>query len=288
MNAALGALLGALVVVGLILLVWGLRPSPVRPRRHGPSIIDRLRARLRTAGVRARALLVGIVLGVVLTSISGLPVLMILIPAFALTLPSLFTKPPVQVKIAQAEALETWIRGLSGVLVAGIGLEEAIRTSLPSTPAPIRAEVARLVARLQAQQPIETALRSWADEMDSQISDLVAAALIMGARTRRGGLAKALEDLSAAVADQTRMLHTVEAERSGPRTTARIVMGIMIAMFTLVMANPQMSAPYATPLGQLVLLAIGLGYIGLLRWIKSIVEGKPKSRFLTSSPVGAP
>ena len=96
--------------------------------------------------------------------------------------------------------MEEWTRSLSGVLTVGIGLEQALVATLRSTPAPINAEVSRLVARLRARWDTETALRAFADELDDATGDLIAANLILGARRRGAGLASVLEGLAESVA----------------------------------------------------------------------------------------
>ncbi len=81
-------------------------------------------------------------------------------------LPLLLTPVGASERIERLEALEEWTRSLAGVLTVGVGLEQALVTTLRSTPAPISAEVHRLVARLRARWVTEDALRAFADELD--------------------------------------------------------------------------------------------------------------------------
>lgn len=282
MNATIGALLGLAVAGGVTLLTFGLQPQAerVKPDR----IKVPLAHRLRTTSAEVRNALLGGAVGLVFAVIIGMPALVIVCAALGLTAPPLFGKPPTTKALERTEAVETWVRGLTGMLHGGIGIEDAIRTSLPSTPAAIRPEVARLVARLRAQQPVETALRNWADEMDNRVSDLVASALIMGADTRRGGLSQALEDLSASVSQQTRTLQRIEADRAGTRSATRIIAGISVGMFTFIILSP-IGAPYRDLLGQLVLIVFAAAYAGILRWMHVLSQGKTRPRFL-STPRG--
>lgn len=282
MNATMGALLGLAMAGGLVLLVLGLRR---RPEQITPDRVEiPLGQRIRSARGEVRNATIGGVIGVLAAIGTGMPALIPICAALGVTAPPLFGKPPTSRGLARAEAVETWVRGLTGMMTGGNGIEDAIRTSLPSTPAPIRPEVARLVARLHAQQPIETALRLWAEEMGDRIADLVASALIMGAGTRRGGVSQALEDLAASVSEQTRTMQRIEAERAGTRSATRIITGLSVAMFAFIVLGP-MGDPYRDLLGQLVLLILGLMFAGVLRWMAMLSQGKKRPRFLTSEPI---
>lgn len=279
MTAMLGALLGLAVVGGLVMLVLGLqrRPEAIKPDRVEISIGQRI----RSARSDVRNALIGALVGLVFAILIGMPALVVVCAALGLTAPPLFVKPPSAKVIERAEAVETWVRGLTGLLTGGTGIEDAVMTSLPSTPPAIRPEVARLVARLRAQQPVETALRNWADEMDDRISDLVASALIMGADTRRGGLSQALEDLSASVSQQTRTMQRIEADRAGTRSATRIIAGLSVAVFAFIILSP-IGAPYRDIVGQLVLVGFGGIYAAILRWMYVLSQGKARPRFLST------
>lgn len=279
MTALIGALLGLAVVGGVILLVVGLQRTPtlIRPDRVQTSVLQRIQG--ARAGVRNAA--VGGGIGVLIAIATGMPALVPICAALGYTAPPLFGKPSTARGLARAEAIEMWVRGLTGMMTGGIGIEDAIRTSLPSTPTAIRPEVARLVGRLHAQVPIEPALRLWADEMDDRVADLVAAALIMGAGTRRGGVSQALEDLASSVAEQTRTMQRIEADRAGTRTAARFITGLSVAMFAVIVIGP-MGEAYRDPLGQLILLVLGALYALVLRWMTTLSAGKPRPRFLST------
>lgn len=200
MRATLGVILGALLAAGLLLLVLALRPQPA-PDLGAPAPTGQVSTRVRRSvnlrgawataqrRTRVRDVVLGAGIGAVLATATGIVVLVPVGAALGVSGPPLFRRPPGARALERAQALEVWTRALAGMLAVGVGLEESIRSSLPSTPAPIRPEIARLVGRLQAQQPTQTALGLWAQEMDERTADLVAAALIMGASTRRGGVA---------------------------------------------------------------------------------------------------
>ena len=285
----LGLLLGLVFAFGVIVFAMSFLPAEersrpaLRPQRQ-EGLMKRLALtgpeaprRIRNLAIRA---VLGVVLGVVTRSVIWLPIMVV----GAYLLPELLRGGRSANTAARSEALETWTRSLSGVLITGVGLEEAVRSSLASTPPQIKPEMGRLVARLEAGQPIEPAVRLWADEMNDATADLVAGALIMGSRTRKGGLSRALAELADAVADQTRVIQQIEAERAGPRTTVQWVTIISLGLLGFVVLNPSFGAEYRTPLGQVVLAVIAAAYLGVLWWMKKISDGKPRPRFLVSDP----
>ena len=152
MSPLIPSLAGGLIVAGILGIVVGLRPTAVPPRekapartpplRHARSHPDaaprRSRARPRRLGDHGMGPRAGHRAG------------------GCHRLPALLSAPPAATQIARLEAMEEWTRSLSGVLTVGIGLEQALVATLRSTPAPINAEVTRLVARLRARWDTET------------------------------------------------------------------------------------------------------------------------------------
>jgi len=268
---------GAMVVAGLIGVVVGLMPQPVRaaaPRRRG------LRRRV-VVSRRTGALLVGgAVVGVVTALLTGWLLAVVLVPVAAAGLPVLLSASGAQQRIQRLEAVEEWVRSLSGVLTAGVGLEQALIATLRSAPEPIRPEVARLVARLRARWSTEAALRALADELDDATGDLIVANLILGARRRGAGLASVLESLAESVAADVRARRQIEADRAKPRTTARWVTIITVVVLVALGLTGEYVAPYRTGLGQLVLAVLLAGYAGVLVWMRQMAAGKPLPRFI--------
>ena len=268
---------GAMVVAGLIGVVVGLVPQPVRaaaPRRRG------LRRRV-VVSRRTGALLVGgAVVGVVTALLTGWLLAVVLVPVAAAGLPVLLSASGAQQRIQRLEAVEEWVRSLSGVLTAGVGLEQALIATLRSAPEPIRPEVSRLVARLRSRWSTEAALRALADELDDATGDLIVANLILGARRRGAGLASVLESLAESVAADVRARRQIEADRAKPRTTARWVTIITVVVLVALGLTGEYVAPYRTGLGQLVLAVLLAVYAGVLVWMRQMAAGKPLPRFI--------
>lgn len=285
MTPLIPALGGALLVAGLLGVMLGARRMPVQPpdaRRQG-SASSRFGA-LAKMSTRTKALAAaGLVAGIVIALVTGWAVAIVLAPLAIVGLPTLLSAPPSATKINRLEALEEWTRALSGVLTVGVGLEEALRTTLRSTPEPIRPEVTTLVARLRARVSTEEALRAFADDLNDPTGDLVASYLILGARRRGQGLASVLDSLSESVAADVRARRAIEADRAKPRTTARWVTIITITVLGFLTFTGDYIQPYSTPVGQLLLVLLLAAYVGLLLWMRNMAKGEELPRFLGAS-----
>ncbi len=277
MIALVPALAGALMVAGVIGVVLGLRPMPVRAKRPA---VRRMRP-LHDLNRSTRMLLVGGLAGGVLAwLVTGWVLATVAVPVAAVGLPMLLSSGSAASRIARLEAMEEWTRSLSGVLTVGVGLEQALVATLRSTPAAISPEVTRLVARLRARWGTEDALRAFADELDDSTGDLIAANLILGARRRGSGLASVLEGLAESVAADVRARRQVEADRAKPRATARWVTLISAGVLMILAVSGTYVAPYRSPLGQVILVGLLSAYVATLIWMKKMAMGRALPRFL--------
>ena len=284
MTPLIPALAGALVVGGLIGVIVGVRPAPIREAAPARPNRSGLMSRASRLDKRTKLLLaIGVAVGLAVTLLTGWIIALVLVPAAVVGLPILLTAPPSAARIDKLEALEEWTRALAGVLTVGVGLEEALRATLRSTPDAIRPEVTTLVARLRARISTEEALRAFADDLDDSTGDLVASYLILGARRRGQGLASVLESLAESVAADVRARRAIEADRAKPRTTARWVTIITISVLGFLTLTGDYIAPYGTPLGQMLLVLLLSAYVGLLIWMRSMAKGEPLPRFLGSA-----
>ena len=282
MTVLLAAIAGLLGTTGIVLAVVGLRRTE-RPPRIPTTRASGARARLAKSA-RIRALVAGGV-GLAVWAVSGWPVAGTIVTVTILGLPVLLgTGSAATRSIARIEAVEEWTRRVADVLVAGVGLEQALAASLATCPEPIRPEVAALCARLSARWTPEQALRAFADDVDDATADLVAAALVLAARRRGPGLARVLTSVADSVAEEVVVRRKVEAERAKPRATARAVTLITLGVVGVGALNGTYLAPYATGLGQLVLAAIAAGFVACLAWMRALTLSAPEPRFLAGLP----
>lgn len=281
MIALVPAAAGALIVAGVIGLVLGLKPSPPPPPRSRPTRIKPLSQRSK------RLLMIGVVGGVLAWLITGWALALLAVPVAVVGVPVLLSNSGAEASIARLEAMEEWTRSLSGVLTVGIGLEQALVATQRSTPAAIRPEVGRLVARLRSRWDTEDAVRAFADELDDATGDLVAANLILAARRRGAGLAQVLESLAESVSADVRARRQIEADRAKPRATARWVTIISVGVLVVLAISGTYVEPYRSPLGQVILVTLLTAYVATLVWMKRMAIGKPLARFLSAAHAAA-
>lgn len=274
MSPLIASLSGGLIAVGILGIVIGLRPALVVPRKK-PT-----RSRFSITPRNRMLLLAGLGFGVLGWVVTGWVLALVIAPVAVIGLPILLAAPPAATQINRLEAMEEWTRSLSGVLTVGIGLEQALVATLRSTPAPIRAEVERLVSRLRARWDTEAALRAFADELDDATGDLIAANLILAARRRGAGLASVLEGLAESVAADVRARRQVEADRAKPRSTARWVTLISASVLVVLALSGSYVEPYSSPIGQVILVVLLSAYVATLIWMRRMATGKPLPRFL--------
>jgi tight adherence protein B len=264
------AVAGALLtMLGVAVAVAGWRGSAIRSRASV--------WRPRTVG-RASALALT---GVVTWAVTGWPVAGLAVAVAAVGLPAVLAADRrEQQRIARVEAVEEWARRVADVLAIGVGLEQALQSAARTAPPAIELGVVTLSTRIAARMPTEAALRRFADDLADPAADLVVAALILATRRRGPGVAAALSALAGSVAEEVAARRRVEADRAKPRATARAVTVITLVILVLGLLNGGYTAPYATPVGQLV-LALTLGFFGTaLWWMHSMTVSTPPERLL--------
>ena len=141
MTPLVPALCGAMVVTGLIGMVYALRPVPPRPPRPARPLtgFGQLGARISQLSPRAVTLIgVGAATGLLVALVTGWVIAIVGVPAAFIGIPLLLSPPPAAASIEKLEALEEWTRSLAGKLTAGQSLRSALIKSLQSVPAPMR------------------------------------------------------------------------------------------------------------------------------------------------------
>ena len=227
-----------------------------------------------------------ILAGALAGALTGWPALGLGTSAAVIALPAMAgAGARAEADIDRVEAVEEWIRRLADVLAIGVGLEQAIQSAARTAPAPISDDVATLSARIAARTPTETALRRFADDLDDPSADLVVAALILASRRRGPGVAAALTAIADSVGEEVAARRRIEADRAKPRTTARAVTVITMAIIAAGLLNRSYTGPYGTFLGQVV-LATTLGFFGAaLWWMHSMTRSARPARILASVEV---
>ncbi len=274
---ALAAVCGAGFGVGVTLVAAGLRGVPfpalggLRAGLAGPAGARRL---ARTA------LAVGV--GLLVVVVTGWPVAGVLVALAVACAPGLLGGQPAHQRLVQrTEAIAGWAEMLRDTLAGAAGIEQAITATAPVAPTPIRAAVRALAARLEHQPPA-VALGQFADELADPTGDLVVAALLHATGQQAGRVGEQLGALAAAARQDATMRLRVEASRARVQTSVRVITATTLGMAAgLALFGGGFLAPYATPVGQLVLAVVGGLFALGLRWLSALSRPVTPRRILT-------
>ncbi|MER7167702.1 type II secretion system F family protein [Micromonospora sp. NPDC000207] len=231
---------------------------------------------------RHQRLLIGaVVVGAVAFLLTGLLMVGLLVAIAVPGVPWLFSVGRAeQQAIARVEAVGEWTRRLKDVSAVGQGLQQAIIGTVTTVPEQIEEEVRVLAARLQAGWSARAALLAFAEEIGDPVGDQVVAALILHLTDRGERLGDVLGSIAAAASAEVATRREVEAKRTQPRFAVRFLTGMTLATLAYGLLNAEYMQPYGTPTGQLVMIVLGAGFIGLLVWVRTMSQPPPPARFL--------
>jgi tight adherence protein B len=272
----LAMLAGALTGLGVFALVQALVGRP--PRATRPALLSR--ERLAGSGQR---ILVG--LGAAAVTLVVTRWLTAAAAAFAL---GFFARSLVggassaRAEMRRLEALATWTESLRDTIAGAVGLEQAIPATYLAAPPVIRQPLAMLVDRMRTRDPLPDALVKFADDLDDPSADLIIAALVLNARLRGPGLRDVLGALSTSAREELDMRRRIDVARQATRRSVQIIVGItLVVVLGMTLLNRGYVAPYDSPLGQAVLVAIfalfGAGFF----WLRKLAQFDVPARFLT-------
>jgi Flp pilus assembly protein TadB len=276
--SAFAAFCGALVGLGIVLVLAGWRANEVRaPRLRRTWTRHTIERRtLRLAYAAGAGVLVGIV--------TGWPVAALLAVGAGWGAPVLLAGTKGRAEgIARIEAIAGWAEMLRDTMAGAAGLEQAIVATATVAPLPIRPSVANLAARLQSQR-LAPALRVFADEVADPTMDLVVAALVLAAEHQAQRLGELLGSLATAARDQATMRLRVEAGQARARASVKVVVGATVGLaLGLAVLDRGYLAPYGSTLGQLMLLIVGGLFGASFLWLNSMSRPSTPERFLASN-----
>lgn len=245
----------------------------------------------RSAAARTahqRRLVAAGVLVLLVWLVTGMPVVAALVGLAVAGLPWLLGAGKLEeAAIGRLEAVESWTRRLKDIVDTGTGLQQAIVTSVATAPTDIADEVRDLAARLQAGQDATDALYRFADDLDDQHADEVIAALIQHLTVRGARLGDVLAGIADAAAEQVATRRAVHAERANSRLTLNVLTGMVCAEFVIGALVPDYARPYATGVGQVILLGASAAFIALLLLARSVSLPRRPARFLTRPTAAA-
>lgn len=261
MTALVGVALGAVVGIGVLLIIQGIRGRPVLPR-GGDGIPAVFRSTALWGWVAA-----GVVAGLLVYAVTGWLVAAVAAGVLVAVAPRLVGgRNERQVFIARTEAVAAWTEMIRDTMAGAAGLEQALIASAAVAPAAIRDDVDRFVARLD-RMALTDALARLGDDLDHPSADLVVVSLANAARMEARELGPLLTRLAESIRGDVKMRLRVEVGRARIRTSARIVV-ITTIVTTLVvyLFSRNLLEAYDTAAGQAWLLVV-FAVFGLGAWL---------------------
>jgi len=273
---ALAGMAGGFAVAGLLLfcreLVGSFPTGGGRPRRR---VNLRPHARMQLAYAAASALAA--------FAVTGWPVASITAAAAVVFLPRITSSRAARRQVAVIEGLEHWTRGLSDLLSASRGLEDALEASAQRPPEAIAPAVADLARRIRDRTGTEHALRAFASEIADPAGDRIAAALIIATGRRGGAVRDVLNSLAVMLSRDVATRREIEAERAQHRTTVKWLSAFVVGFTVFAVVDRSYSAPYGTLVGQVVLALVVTLYAGGLGWLNHLSSTPQPDRFLVGA-----
>jgi len=284
-------LLAAGTALGVLGLAWVLRERrPVGDSgRIGPRSAFNAHAS-RPSGVFPLWVTQGavpLVVGLLCVILTRWPVAGVLGALAAATLPGSLRRIVPGAQSRRTEAVASWTELIRDSLAASAGLAQAIVVTAPSAPTAIRPHVGALASRLTSGVSLESALRSFAVEVDDPAAEFLVCALLLAATAHGQRLVDVLTALAASMRDDVSMHLRVDASRASARSSVRTVVlfSVGFACALALVAHSYLS-PFGSAVGQLVLAIVGVCYgVGLALMVR-MVRPIPQSRLLEIEGVG--
>jgi tight adherence protein B len=276
---AVPLLMGTGIGAGILLIIASLRPRPVAQTalEHAP-VTTSLARRFPHLGSRAA---LAAFCGLLFALLTRWPVGVLAGVVFGFFARDLFASRAQQRhQTDRTEAIASWTEMLRDTMAAAAGLEQAIITTAPLAPGPIRPEVRGLVTRLQRER-LGPALAAFGHDLADPTADLVVSALTLAASGEAQELGELLASLAAAARDSATMRLKVDATRARTRTSVRIITCVTVGMaLLLVVLNRDYLSPFNSVTGQMILLAVFACFGGAFMWLASMAHYIAPERFL--------
>lgn len=284
MTALWAALCGVLIALGAVMAVRGALPSEPEPDAARGRLWTWARLTRRPAGEAGRRrdirLAAGLAVGLIVWALTGWAAAVVLVPGAALLVPHLLGAPPNR-EVELLAALDRWVRTIAAMLPTGRSVADAVRASGRTAPELLREPLAVAIARLEERWPTRDALLAMADDLASPDADAVLAALVLAAHRGGTGATASLAALSDSIADRLSALREIEAERAKPRVVVRQVTVIsLVAVGAAALFGRDFFAPYATGLGQVIVVALAGAYTTSLLLMRRLATPPVRARIL--------
>lgn len=286
MGSVMAGSLGALIALGVLLVILGLRRSEPRLSTGGSTGLWKQLHNLwfSWSTIRRVWVLASLVLGAAIAITTGWLIAIVLIPAATLGIPALLSEPPHH-EIATLAGLDRWVRLLAPSIATGKSIRDAILSTRSQAPAVLNTPVTRLVTRIDQGWTTKEALLAMADDLASADADAVLAALAISSTKGGVGTRTTLTALSENTQERLHALREISTERAKPRAVVRQVTIItLVVLGGSILLGGNFFEPYRSPLGQALAVGLAAAYVGALVMLRRRTIPAAATRFLRGSP----
>jgi Flp pilus assembly protein TadB len=182
------------------------------------------------------------------------------------------------------DALAGWTESLRDMVASGVALPEALPASVTAAAPSIHHQLTGFADRLAGREPVETALRALADDLDDGGADLILAALILNVRAQGRSLEAVLTALAGSTRAELKVRRSIDAERRSTRRAVQVVIAVTVtSALGLALGNPTYVTPYRTVTGQLVLTVVVAIFAAGFLWLARLSAMPISPRLLDTS-----
>jgi hypothetical protein len=274
----------AVVIVTMVLVAGAIAASLVAVRGGSDEPSPSGGGRDRTVTPRsAPRVWLGVAVGVPVLAVTRWPVLALAAGLLAACWTRWLRDDAAADERRRVEGIAKWLEDLRDTLRgSSVGTEEALEQVALRAPEAVRAPLATFVLRRRQGFRTEDALADLADALAHPTSDAAIAAirLVVSGSTGAGRLHPTVSALAAAARDEVRARERVDRTRALYRASmTRLVMIAVALLVYLRLAAGELLEPYATPLGQVILLMPLTMWAGCLAWMRSLCRYEPPARY---------
>lgn len=254
----MGALLGLLFAVGVLLIVASTRPSAGN-RTFQTSRIQSLIYQADLAKVTPTALVTSciaaaFVLGSLTLIVTAIPMAALLGAGLAATSPIVLLRRRARQRAAQRraswpDAVDTLVSGVR----AGLSLPEAVGDLGRRGPAALRSQFTGFEAEYRANGSFTRALAIVQEQLADPVADHVVAALVIAWEVGGTDLGGVLRTLSAFLREDARTRGDIEARQSWTVNAARVSVAAPWLTLALLCTRPEAVAAYSSWWGAVIL-----------------------------------
>lgn len=275
----MGALIGLMAGVGMLLVGWAFAEPGWRPARRSRRRTGRLADLLARAGVEgvspAQVLMMCamafVLAGFVLTAASGVPAIGVIFGLMAAALPITVLRGRAARRVRDHAAL--WpdaVDNLSSAVRAGLSLPEALIQLGERGPEGLRAPFRQFGRDYQATGRFHDSLDLLKGRLADPVGDRVVEALRIAREVGGGDLGRMLRSLSGFLRDDLRTRGELESRQSWTVNGARSAVGAPWAVLLFMCLQQDVVRRFATPTGLIVLASGALLCVvayRLMMWI---------------------